>query len=306
MTARTLLLTGASGLIGGALTRALRDGGVRVLSLVRRPSSAEDDLVWDPMATSLEDSGLLKHDALAVGAVDAIIHLAGEPVGAGRWSDAIKTSIVESRVRSTSRLAEFAASRGVATFVSASGVGFYGLDANEPTTESGPKGGGFLADVVARWEASQEAARAAGVRCVAMRLGVVLDPAGGALAKMLPVFKLGGGGPIGSGDQWMSHLSLRDAVRAFTFAVDTPALEGPVNTANPSPVTNAEFTRALGKKLGRPAFVRVPAFAIGLAFGEMGRETVLASQRALPAKLEAAGFRFEHPTVADVLDAALA
>lgn len=302
---KTILLTGASGLIGKALVKSLRARGDRVLSLVRKPSSSSDELQWDPMALTLDASKLLGHAEITSGPPTAIVHLAGEPVGASRWNDEIKRSIIDSRVRSTTLLAELAAKLEIGALVSASGVGFYGLHADAVTDESGPKGGGFLADVVDRWEAAQSPARAAGVRCVSMRLGVVVDADGGALAKMLPVFKLGVGGPIGDGEQWFSHLSLEDVVRAFEFAIDTPSLEGPVNVANPNPVTNADFTKALASRLHRPAFMRVPAIAIGVAFGEMGRETVLASQRVRPAKLTEAGFTFLHPTIDDVLAAAL-
>ena len=301
----TFVLTGASGLIGKALAASLRARGARVLSLVRKSSRSDDELQWDPLAASLETSRLLEHASLTSGDVTGIVHLAGEPVAGARWNEAVKRSIVDSRVLSTTRLAELAAKLKIGSLVCASGVGFYGLRANDVTTESAPKGEGFLAEVVDRWEAAQAPARAAGVRCVAMRLGVVLDVGGGALAKMMPVFKMGTGGQLGDGSQWFSFLSLVDAVRAFEFALDTPSLAGPVNAATANPVTNAEFTRAFASKLGRPAFMRVPAFAIGLAFGEMGKETVLASQRVSPAKLTAAGFSFRHTTIGDVLAAAL-
>ena len=303
---KTVVITGASGLIGKALAAALRSRGDRVISLVRRSSTSEEELVWDPLASSLERSGLLDHASLARGTVDGIIHLAGEPVGGSRWSDTVKRAIVDSRVLSTTSLAELAVKLEIGALVSASGVGFYGLRANDVTTESAPKGEGFLADVVDRWESAQAPARAAGVRCVAMRLGVVLDAAGGALAKMLPVFRMGTGGTLGAGDQWFSYLSLSDAVRAFLFALDTPSLEGPVNVATPNPVTTAEFKKAFASRLVRPAFMRVPSFAITLAFGEMGKETVLASQRVSPARLIASGFSFNAPTIDDVLRAALA
>jgi uncharacterized protein (TIGR01777 family) len=297
-----ILLSGRSGLVGGALAAALEARGDRIWSLVRKAPSSERELRWDPMAQSLEASGL---DVAALPKLDAIVHLAGEPVGAGRWSTEGKRRILESRTRSTALLASLAASRAIPTFVTASGVGFYGTRADQGVDEGAPQGDGFLAEVVAAWEGAQSSARAAGVRCVAMRLGVVLAREGGALAKMLPVFRLAAGGPIGGGGQWMSYLSLSDAVRAFCFALDHRELEGPVNVATPNPVTNRDFTRALGKALGRPAVVPVPALAISVAFGEMGRETVLASQRVSPKKLVAAGFAFEHPTVDDALASAL-
>jgi uncharacterized protein (TIGR01777 family) len=297
-----ILLSGKSGLVGGALAAALEARGDRVWSLVRKASSGERELRWDPMAESLESCGL---DVGALPKLDAIVHLAGEPVGAGRWSSEGKRRILESRTRSTALLASLAASRGIPTFVTASGVGFYGTRADQWVDESSPQGDGFLAEVVAAWEGAQGPARAAGVRCVAMRLGVVLARDGGALAKMLPVFRLGAGGPIGGGGQWMSYLSLSDAVRAFCFALDRRELEGPVNVATPNPVTNGDFTRSLGKALGRPAIIPLPMFAVSAAFGEMGRETILASQRVSPKKLAALGFEFEHPTIDHALASAI-
>ncbi len=296
---KTILLSGRSGMIGGPLAQRMEQAGYRVLSLVRRDPKGENDLLWDPVSE--------RPPVLPEGVeLAAVVHLAGEPVGAGRWSDAVKKRIADSRVRSTRALATLAAERGAATFVSASGVGFYGVEANQAVDESGPRGEGFLAEVVQEWEDAASPARSAGVRTVAMRLGVVLDRSGGALAKMLPVFRLGMGGPIGGGAQWMSFLSLLDAQRAFMHALSAKELEGPVNVCTDNAVTNKDFTKALGHALGRPAFMPVPRLAIMAAFGEMGRETVLASQRAVPKRLLATGFSFSHPDIDSTLAAALA
>jgi uncharacterized protein (TIGR01777 family) len=296
---KTILLSGRSGMIGGPLAERMEQSGYSVLSLVRRDPKGESDLLWDPVSE--------RPPVLPEGVeLAAVVHLAGEPVGAGRWSEAVKKRIADSRVKSTRALATLAAERGARAFISASGVGYYGVEASQPVDESGPRGEGFLAEVVQEWEDAASPARSAGVRTVAMRLGVVLDRSGGALAKMLPVFRMGMGGPIGGGDQWMSFLSLLDAQRAFMHALATPELEGPVNVCTDNAVTNKDFTKALGKALGRPAFMPVPRLAIMAAFGEMGRETVLASQRAVPKRLLATGFSFSHPNVESALAAALA
>jgi hypothetical protein len=282
---KTILLSGRSGMIGGPLAERMEQSGYSVLSLVRRDPKGESDLLWDPVSE--------RPPVLPEGVeLAAVVHLAGEPVGAGRWSEAVKKRIADSRVKSTRALATLAAERGARAFISASGVGYYGVEASQPVDESGPRGEGFLAEVVQEWEDAASPARSAGVRTVAMRLGVVLDRSGG--------------GPIGGGDQWMSFLSLLDAQRAFMHALATPELEGPVNVCTDNAVTNKDFTKALGKALGRPAFMPVPRLAIMAAFGEMGRETVLASQRAVPKRLLATGFSFSHPNVESALAAALA
>lgn len=302
---RTVVMSGASGLLGGAIVELLQataQPGDRVVRLVRREPKGEDELRWDP------DAGSIDRAALATLKPHAFVHLSGENVGDGRWTDARKRVLVESRTKSTRLLAETIAALNPkpACFVSASAIGIYGTDQNDPITESAPSGDGFLAKLCVDWEASTEPARAAGIRTVLMRIGVVLSTRGGALTKMLPVFKLGGGGPIGGGKQIMSFISLGDAARGFVLALDDASLSGPVNLVAPEPVDNKTFTRTLGHVLHRPAIVPVPAFAISVAFGQMGKETVLASQNVVPKKLLDAGFAFEHPTLESTLRAELA
>lgn len=289
------VLSGASGLIGTALAAFLEASGHPVVRLVRRPPRGPGEATWDP------DGGALEPSVLE--GARAVIHLSGQNVGEGRWSAQRKRELLESRTRSTSLLATTLAglSSKPEAFVSASAVGYYGFDRSAPVDERGPRGAGFLAEVCEAWEASTAPASAAGVRTVIARLGVVLSKDSGALAKMLPVFKVGGGGPVGSGKQMMSWISLGDAVRALVFCAETPALAGPVNVVAPTPVDNRTFARTLGSVLHRPALVQVPAFAIELMFGQMGRETVLASQNAIPRKLLDAAFEFEHPTLEDAL-----
>lgn len=284
------------------LLQATARPGDRVVRLVRRATSNADELRWDP------DAGTLDQDALAALKPSAFVHLSGENVGEGRWTDERKRALIDSRLKSTRLLAKAIAGLELkpSCFVSASAIGIYGTQRNEPATEEAPPGDGFLAKLCVDWEAATEAARAAGIRTVLMRIGVVLSTRGGALTKMLPVFKLGGGGPIGGGKQFMSFISLGDAARAFLLALDDASLSGPVNLVAPEAVDNKTFARTLGHVLHRPAVVPVPAFAISAAFGQMGKETVLASQNVVPKKLLDAGFAFEHPTLESTLRAELA
>ncbi|MFO0552084.1 MAG: TIGR01777 family oxidoreductase [Polyangiaceae bacterium] len=295
----TILIAGASGLVGRALVAHLTEGGHRVVRLVRRDPTQPNELRWDPSRGEIDRAGLE--------GADAIVNLAGENVGDGRWSKARRAAILESRIASTGLLARAAAelTRRPRVFVSASGVGIYGLERDQPADETAPVGGGFLAEVCAAWEAAAEPARSAKIRTVAMRLGVVLSKEGGALAKMLPAFKLGAGGPIGGGRQWLSWISMRDAVRAFARAIDDPRLAGPVNVVAPEPVMQRDFAMTLGRVLKKPVGLPVPRLAITAMFGEMGRETVLASQRAMPKKLLDVGFRFDHPSLLTALEAEL-
>ncbi len=296
VTSQTFVLSGASGLLGGALKRALSADGHRVIQLVRR-DPGPDQARWAP------DRGEIDKQALE--STDTWIHLSGENVAEGRWSDERKRVLIESRTKSTSLLTRTMREleRPPSRFLCASAIGIYGTERHEPADESAPRGGGFLAELCAEWEASAKDADAAGVSTAILRIGVVLTPAGGALAKLLPIFKLGGGGPVGGGKQMLSWISLDDTVRAILFAARTPSLTGPVNLVAPHPVSNAELARTLGKVLHRPAFVPVPAFAISAMFGEMGRETVLASQNVVPKKLCDAGFTFEHPELEGALRA---
>jgi uncharacterized protein (TIGR01777 family) len=283
-------VSGTSGLIGGTLARALRADGTTVLSIGRKLSS---DIQLVP------SGGVI--DPKVFAGLDAVVHLAGAPI-ARRWTKARRRAIFESRVESTMRIAEAMASAASrpAVLVCGSAVGVYGSRGDDVLTESSPAGSGFLADVVQAWEAATTRARDAGVRVVNLRTGVVLSADGGALPLMLTPFRLGLGGPVGDGRQWMSWISLHDLVRAIRFLLASD-LRGPVNAVAPGAVTNAEFARTLGGVLSRPAFFRVPAIALRAVFGTMAVETLLASQRAVPDRLLAAGFAFDEPALAGAL-----
>ncbi|MEM8933278.1 MAG: TIGR01777 family oxidoreductase [Acidobacteriota bacterium] len=288
---RQIAVSGARGLLGSALCESLRADGHRVVPLVR-PGSTADGIAWDPLAGTLDPESLV--------GFDAVVHLAGESI-AERWTEAKKAAILDSRVHGTRTVAEAVAAAGVPVLVGASAVGFYGDRGDEVLTEASTKGDGFLAEVCWRWEAATAAAREAGCRVVSTRFGVVLSKRGGALAKMWTPFRLGAGGPLGDGRQWMAWIHLDDAVGAIRHAIDHGTLDGPVNATSPNPARNREFTRALGRAMRRPAVIPAPAFGLRLAFGEMADETLLASQRAMPERLLESGYRFRF---AD-LDAAL-
>jgi len=283
-----IAMTGASGFIGKALSGRLVAEGHEILRLVRR-APAPGEIRWDPYGGILDGSDQLE-------GVDAFIHLAGESI-ASRWSPARKRAIVESRVKGTALIAETLAvlHKKPKTFLCASAIGFYGDRGEEELTEGSHAGFGFLPESCQAWEAACEPARKASIRVVNLRTGIVLSPKGGALAQMLLPFKLGLGGTVGSGDQWMSWISLEDEVSAFLHALKTSSLEGPVNLTAPAPVTNRDFTKTLGKVLGRPTIFPLPAFMVKLIFGEMGQALLLEGQKVLPKKLEASGFPFAHP-----------
>lgn len=294
MTGRVIAVTGAGGFIGRALVPALRLAGCSVRTIGRGGTS---DFRWDPEGGTI--------DAATLTGVDSVVHLAGTNI-AVRWTARTRREIVDSRTLGTRLIASaFAASGGGATaprvLVSASAIGFYGDRGDAPLDEASSTGDGFLADVVRQWESAAEPARTAGIRTVHPRTGVVLSPSGGALQRLLLPFQLGVGGRIGAGTQWMSWVSLDDTVRAIRFAIDHDTLHGAVNVVAPEPVTNAEFTTTLARVLSRPALVPVPAAALRLMFGAMADETLLASQRARPARLLAAGFRFAHPALDEAL-----
>jgi uncharacterized protein (TIGR01777 family) len=295
-----IAITGASGLIGRALLARLRLNGKRVRRLVRTPDpNSPDDIVWDPMRGTL--------DPRQLEGAEAVIHFAGEPI-AQRWTGARREAIRESRVRGTGLLARAIASldRKPTAFLSGSAVGYYGDRGDEAVDEKSDAGTDFLAGVAREWEAATDAARVAGVRVVLLRTGIVLSPHGGALERLLPPFRLGVGGPIGTGRQWMSWIALEDHLRATEHALATVGLHGPVNLVAPNPVMNAEFAATLGRVLGRPAIVPVPSFALELLYGEMARSTILAGQRVLPNKLLSSGFHFAHPTLEEALQFELA
>ncbi len=292
-----IAITGSSGLIGTALASALESSGHEVIRIVRGAPTGPGEAHWGIAAQSIDESALQD--------VGAIIHLAGENIGR-RWSDAVKQRILSSRVEGTTLIAETAARlRGRPVLLCASGAGFYGDRGDEILDETSSLGTGFLADVVQAWEAAAEPARAAGLRTVHLRQGIVLSQRGGALQRMLLPFRLGGGGRVGSGKQWWSWVSLDDTVAAYLFALEHP-LAGPVNVTAPGAVTNTEFTKALGRSVHRPTVLPLPAFAARAAFGQMGVEMLLGGQRVVPAKLEAEGFTFGQPDIDSGLAAALA
>lgn len=286
-------ITGASGFIGRALEAFLTTGGHRVTRLVRRPPTV-DEVRWDPDAVA---------DLSSLGPVDAVVHLAGESIAGGRWSAERKAAIRTSRVSGTANLVAALGrlTRPPSVLVAASAVGIYGDRPDERLSETASTGIGFLADVGREWEAASAAAGAAGIRVVHARFGIVLSPDGGALAQMLPPFRLGVGGRLGSGRQWMSWVALDDAIGALHHAIFTDSMSGPVNVTAPAPVSNAQFSGILARVLGRPAIVPVPAAALRLAFGELADEALLAGQRVLPGALDAAGHRFRFADLESAL-----
>jgi uncharacterized protein (TIGR01777 family) len=283
-----IAVTGSSGLVGAALVSLLTAGGHRVIRLVRKPPS-EDEVQWDP-TEGVRDLSRLE-------GVDAVIHLAGENIAAGRWTPRRKGEIHCSRVEGTRRLCESLTrlSRRPGALVSASAVGFYGDRGDEILTEDSPPAKDFLARLCQEWEAATQPASRAGIRVVHLRLGMILSPAGGALKKMLLPFKLGVGGRIGSGKQYVSWIGIDDAIGAIHHAACTESLQGPVNAVSPTPVANSEFARILARVLSRPAIFPTPAFAMRLAFGEMADALLLASARVVPTRLQASGYRFRYP-----------
>jgi uncharacterized protein (TIGR01777 family) len=295
-----IAISGASGLLGSRLEEALHAVGHDVSRLVRRPAQTEHEISYD-----IEGAAV---DVAALEPVDVIVHLAGENVGDGRWSPSKKERIRRSRVASTKLLASAFAScsKRPRAFISASAIGIYGARGDEILDEESAHGDGFLADVCVAWEAACNPAREVGIRVVNARIGVVVTTEGGALAKMLPPFKLGLGGTIGSGDQWVSWISLDDVVGALVHLAVRSSLRGPVNLVAPSPVTNRQMTEALGRHLGRPTVLPLPAFAARLAFGERADSLLLASAHVRPSRLAANGYVFIHPDIDRALSDALA
>jgi hypothetical protein len=293
-------------LLGTAIRQALVTRQAEIQQLVRRHPADAAEIQWDPTSASpLADTDPLER--LQTTGLQAAIHLSGANVAAHRWTPAYKRIIISSRVDSTRALATMLASlsRPPQTLLVASATGIFGDRGDEILDERASTGKGFLADVCRQWEAAARPAVDAGIRVVHLRLGVVLARKEGALAKLLPLFRLGLGGRLGSGQQWMSWINLADAVAAIFFALDTPELAGPLNLTAPAPVTNAAFTRAIARAVHRPAVLPAPAFALRLALGEMTDETLLSSARAIPARLTAAGFKFVYPTIDEALAAAL-
>ncbi|OBH06519.1 MULTISPECIES: TIGR01777 family oxidoreductase [unclassified Mycobacterium] len=293
-----IAIAGSSGLIGSALTAALRAADHRVLRIVRRAPSNSDELHWNP------ESG--EFDVDAIGDVDAVVNLCGVNVGQRRWSGAFKQSLRDSRIAPTEVLAHAVAEAGVPTLVNASAVGYYGDTKDHVVDENDRAGKGFLAQLCEDWEAATLPAQYGGARVVLARTGLVFSPAGGALGRLRPLFRTGLGARLGSGRQYMSWITLEDEVRALLFAISNPALSGPVNMTGPAPVTNAEFTTAFGRAVNRPTPLMLPGFAVRAALGEFADEGVLIGQRAIPSALERAGFQFHHNTIGEALGYATA
>ena len=288
-------ITGASGLIGSALVPSLRAHGHEVVRFVRDGAGGADERTWDPGARRL--------DPADVADLDAVVHLAGAGVADKRWTDARKEVVLRSRTDGTTAVATaMAQAQGPKVLLSASAVGWYGDTGDRVTDETGPTGEGFLADVCRQWEAATASAEAAGLRVAHLRTGIVLSSEGGALAKQLPIFKAGLGAPLGSGRQWVSWISMRDEVAAIEHCL-TADVRGPVNLVGPAPVTNRDFTKALGRAVHRPTLpVGIPGVVLRTALGRFADEGVLIGQRLVPAVLQQTGFSFAD---ADV-DAALA
>jgi uncharacterized protein (TIGR01777 family) len=289
-----VLISGATGLIGSALIPELESGGHRITRLTRSPGSGSD-VGWNPEAGEIDASRLEGHDA--------VVHLAGESIGEGRWTPEKKRRIRESRTKGTRLLAEAAAglSEPPRVMVSASAVGYYGDRGDELLREDSGPGSDFLAEVCKAWEAAADPAREAGMRVVHLRNGIVLSTEGGALARTLPIFKLGGGGRIGSGRQWWSWVAMADVAGAILHSLTDDSVEGPVNVGSPNPLTNAEYTKVLGKVLNRPTIFPLPAPAARLMLGEVADALLLASQRMEPAKLKETGYEFRYPELEGAL-----
>lgn len=302
-----VLVSGSSGLVGRALCRRLADRGDDVVVLSRPasgPAGGTPTVPWDPSAGTIDADALV-----AAGPYDAVVNLAGAGIGDRRWSDERRRLIMSSRVLSTSLLATTLPGLrpAPAVFVSASAVGYYGDRGDEELTEQSGPGRGFLVEVVKAWEDAARPAAEQGARVVLLRTSVVLDPGGGVLGRLLPLFRVGLGGRLADGGQFMSWITLHDEVSAILAALERPELEGPLNLGAPTPVTNREFTEAVGRALHRPTVLAAPRAALELALGrDMASEMLLASQRMVPARLVAAGHRFDHPDIDTALTTLLA
>src|SRR6478672_1468421 len=295
-----VLVTGASGLIGTALRKSFAAKGWEMLSATRHQPKSESEVQW-----SIEDGFT---DLSKLEGVDAVVHLAGESVNGLRWTDEKKKAIRDSRVLGTRNLV---AALGKLkdrpkVLVSSSAIGFYGERGDEEITESSASGVGFLADVSKEWESEARRAEDAGIRTVLLRTGIVLSKDGGALGTMLLPFKLGLGGVVGSGKQWMSWITLDDQVAVINYVIENENIRGAVNSVSPNPVTNEEFTKTLGDVLYRPTFIPLPEFAVSMVFGEMGDALLLASTKVVPKRLEDAGFEFKYPQLKPAIEHAVA
>ena len=283
-----ILISGSHGLVGTALIKSLASEGHEIFRLVRYAPSSDHEIEWSPDRYSI---------ALArLEGFDAVVHLAGESIAEGRWIDEKKKRIRESRVKGTRLLGDALAnlSNPPKTFVCASAIGYYGDRGDELLTEASAAGNDFLSGVCVEWEKATALAVEKGIRVVNCRFGIILDANGGALKKMLPPFRMGVGGKIGSGQQWMSWIALDDVVRGIKFALANDSIRGPVNFVTPAPVTNARFTKTLGKVLSRPTLFPIPAFGVRMLFGEMADALLLSSQRVAPAVLQTSNFLFQY------------
>ena len=295
-----VLITGSTGLIGTALQKRLREKPCELLLTTRREPESDDEIRW-----SAEDGF---SDIARLEGVDAVVHLAGESVNGLRWTDDKKKAIRDSRVKGTRNLVEALSKLKdrPKVLVTASAIGFYGERGNEEIYESSGAGTTFLSEVCKEWEGEARRAEDAGIRTVILRTGIVLSKDGGALGTMLLPFKLGVGGVVGSGKQWMSWISLDDHVRVIEFAIEHENIRGAINSVSPHPVTNEEFTRTMGDVLYRPTFLPLPEFVVSMALGEMGDELLLTSTKVVPKRLEDAGFEFQYPDLKPALEHAVA
>lgn len=293
MAKAVIAVAGSSGLIGSALVSALRAADHQVVRIVRRTPANGSEVHWDPESAEL--------DASALRGVDAVVNLCGINVGQRRWSGAFKQNLRDSRIAPTEVLSAAVAQAGVGVLINASAVGYYGNTKDRAVDESSPPGKGFLAQLCEDWEAATAPARQAGVRVVLARTGLVLAPSGGALGRMRPLFSVCLGARLGNGRQYVSWISLEDEIRALQFAIGHRDLSGPVNMTGPAPVTNGEFTTALGRAVNRPTLLIMPGFAVRVALGEFADEGLLCGQRVIPAALERAGFQFHHNTIGEAL-----
>ena len=291
-----ILVSGSHGLVGKALTQSLTTDGHEVLGLVRRARAfGAPEIEWHPTDGQI--------DAQHLEGFDVVVHLAGESIASGRWTDSKKRAIRESRVKGTTLLSEALAklSRPPSVFICASAIGYYGNRGDELLTEQSAPGEDFLSSVCVEWENATKPATEKGIRTINARFGVILDPDGGALAQMLTPFRMGIGGRVGSGKQWMSWIALGDVVNGLKFLISDKSVHGPVNFVAPNPVTNAEFTKTLGRVLSRPTLFPVPAFGARLAFGELADALLLSSQRVEPGVLTDNGFLFSWPALEPAL-----
>jgi uncharacterized protein (TIGR01777 family) len=294
-----ILISGSHGLVGTALIKSLEASGHEVFTLVRYAPRSKTEIEWSPDRYSI---------ALArIEGFDAVVNLAGESIAEGRWTDEKKRRIRESRVKGTKLLGDALANLASPpkTFICASAIGYYGNRGDEILTEASAPGVDFLAQVCVEWEKATALATEKGIRVVNARFGVILDANGGALKKMLPPFRMGVGGRISSGKQWMSWIALTDVIGALNFALATESLRGPVNFVAPNPVTNAEFAKTLGKVLSRPTLFPIPAFGVRLLFGEMGEALLLGGQRVEPERLKSTGYQFQYSQLEPALAAIL-